>query len=191
MGLKLIYAAVVMMFIGALDHSQDCEHRSLRCFMAFILFTFITIFLLIASGGLLLFYREAMLQRIGGVINPRTKQANHPAGHDSDRRVRCSAHGGAARRAPAQEQGRSVGGAQAPDPRRISQRSRSQFLLRGEDTGSCRALLAGYRDRHTATTSFCILPPWGLAFFFRISGWATASSSGRNVSGWAYPMCST
>ncbi len=42
--------------------------------MAFILFTFITVFLLVASGGLLLFYREAMLARIGGVINPRSKQ---------------------------------------------------------------------------------------------------------------------
>ena len=42
--------------------------------MAFIVFTFITIFLLIASGGLLLFYREAMLARIGGVINPQARQ---------------------------------------------------------------------------------------------------------------------
>jgi tight adherence protein C len=30
-------------------------------------------FLLIASGGLLLFYREAMLQRISEVINPKSK----------------------------------------------------------------------------------------------------------------------
>ena len=42
--------------------------------MAFIVFTFVTIFLLVASGGLLLFYREAMLERIGGVINPQAKQ---------------------------------------------------------------------------------------------------------------------
>jgi tight adherence protein C len=42
--------------------------------MGFIVFTFITIFLLIASGGLLLFYREAMLERIGGVINPQSRQ---------------------------------------------------------------------------------------------------------------------
>jgi len=42
--------------------------------MAFILLTFVTIFLLIASGGLLLFYREAMLQRVGSVINPRKKE---------------------------------------------------------------------------------------------------------------------
>jgi tight adherence protein C len=34
---------------------------------------FIVLFLLIASGGLLLFYREAMLQRISEVINPGSK----------------------------------------------------------------------------------------------------------------------
>lgn len=44
--------------------------------MGFVAFTFIAIFLLIASGGLLLFYRQAMLQRIAAVINPRAKQGN-------------------------------------------------------------------------------------------------------------------
>jgi tight adherence protein C len=39
--------------------------------IAFLAF-FVT-FLLIASGGLLLFYREAMLQRIAEVINPNSK----------------------------------------------------------------------------------------------------------------------
>ena len=42
--------------------------------MGFVAFTFIAIFLLIASGGLLLFYRQAMLQRIAAVVNPRAKQ---------------------------------------------------------------------------------------------------------------------
>jgi len=41
--------------------------------MAFAAFAFFVIFLLIASGGLLLFYREAMLQRISDVINPNPK----------------------------------------------------------------------------------------------------------------------
>lgn len=44
--------------------------------MGFLLFTFFVIFLLIASGGLLLFYREAMFQRISSVVAPRRKQAD-------------------------------------------------------------------------------------------------------------------
>ncbi len=42
--------------------------------MGFAAFTFFVIFLLIASGGLLLFYRAAMLQRISAVVTPRTAQ---------------------------------------------------------------------------------------------------------------------
>jgi tight adherence protein C len=38
------------------------------------IFAFAAIFLLIASGGLLLFYREAVLQRISDVINPPEKK---------------------------------------------------------------------------------------------------------------------
>lgn len=34
--------------------------------------SFIAVFLLIASGGLLLFFRQAMVQRVSSVINPRT-----------------------------------------------------------------------------------------------------------------------
>jgi tight adherence protein C len=36
--------------------------------------SFLAIFLLIATGGLILFYREAMIQRISDVITPREKQ---------------------------------------------------------------------------------------------------------------------
>src|SRR5437899_7963641 len=36
--------------------------------------SFLAVFLLIASGGLILFYREAMIQRISAVISPREKQ---------------------------------------------------------------------------------------------------------------------
>jgi tight adherence protein C len=43
--------------------------------MGFVAFTFCAIFLLIASGGLLLFYREAMQKRLSDVIAPRAKQA--------------------------------------------------------------------------------------------------------------------
>ena len=42
--------------------------------MAFIAFTFLVIFILIGSGGLLLFYREAMLQRISDVVAPQGRR---------------------------------------------------------------------------------------------------------------------
>src|ERR1700739_2500994 len=42
--------------------------------MGLIVLTFSAIFLLIASVGLLMFYREAMLARITAVINPDAKQ---------------------------------------------------------------------------------------------------------------------
>jgi tight adherence protein C len=41
--------------------------------MGFAIFTFCAVFLLLASGGLLLFYREAMLRRISEAINPHPK----------------------------------------------------------------------------------------------------------------------
>ena len=41
--------------------------------MTYVLLSFGAIFVLVASGGLLLFYREAMLQRIQEVVNPRPK----------------------------------------------------------------------------------------------------------------------
>jgi tight adherence protein C len=44
--------------------------------MGFAAFTFLFLFLLIASGGLILFYREAMIQRISAVITPRPKQGS-------------------------------------------------------------------------------------------------------------------
>lgn len=39
--------------------------------MGFVIFTFVIIFVLIASGGLILFYRQAMIQRVSAVITPR------------------------------------------------------------------------------------------------------------------------
>src|ERR1700738_1829545 len=44
--------------------------------MGFAAISFLVVFLLIASGGLILFYREAMIQRISAVITPREKQGN-------------------------------------------------------------------------------------------------------------------
>lgn len=42
--------------------------------MEFAIFAFCIIFVLMASGGVLIFYREAMLRRLHEVINPRPKQ---------------------------------------------------------------------------------------------------------------------
>jgi len=42
--------------------------------MTFAILAFLAVFLLFASGGFLLFYREVMLQRIAEAINPRPKQ---------------------------------------------------------------------------------------------------------------------
>lgn len=42
--------------------------------MGFAIFAFIAIFLLVASGALLLFYRDAMLQRLPRVLSPRTEK---------------------------------------------------------------------------------------------------------------------
>ena len=47
--------------------------------MEFAIFAFLAVFLLIASGGLLLFYREVMLQRISEVIHPRPKEKSFGA----------------------------------------------------------------------------------------------------------------
>ena len=42
--------------------------------MGLATFSFVVVFLLIASGGLLLFYRQAMVQRISSVITPRAEK---------------------------------------------------------------------------------------------------------------------
>jgi len=44
--------------------------------MTIIVLSFLAVFLLLASGGMLLFYREAMLERISYVVNPRPKKTD-------------------------------------------------------------------------------------------------------------------
>lgn len=44
--------------------------------MTIVIISFGAVFLLLASGGLLMFYREAMLERISDVVNPRPKKAD-------------------------------------------------------------------------------------------------------------------
>ncbi len=76
--------------------------------MGFAAFAFLVIFLLIASGGLLLFYREAMLQRISAVVTPRVKQPGLLE-RDSTDRFLARQHGGASGARPAEEPGGGLG----------------------------------------------------------------------------------
>jgi tight adherence protein C len=48
--------------------------------MTFAIFAFLAVFLLIASGGFLLFYREVMLKRISEAINPPRKREQNLKG---------------------------------------------------------------------------------------------------------------
>ena len=111
--------------------------------MGIAIFAFVVIFLLIASGGLLLFYREAMLQRIADVINPQPKPKTllgtiQQAGLVGQRGRR------ALRARPAQEPGGGFGRRAAPDPRRLPQGLGGQDLLRhqGDGARSCCAFVA-------------------------------------------------
>ena len=44
--------------------------------MVLVIVSFCVVFLLIASGALLVFYRDALPQRIADAINPRPKKRN-------------------------------------------------------------------------------------------------------------------
>ncbi len=59
--------------------------------MGFAAFTFFVIFLLIASGGLLLFYREAMLQRISAVVTPRAETSRRTVQQAAETGLRSAA----------------------------------------------------------------------------------------------------
>src|SRR6185312_6463291 len=52
-------------------HSQDRQYGGLKKSMGVAVFAFIVIFLLFGSAGLILFYREAILQRIASVTSGR------------------------------------------------------------------------------------------------------------------------
>ena len=101
--------------------------------MGFAAFTFLVIFLLIASGGLLIFYREAMLQRISAVITPAKQAALR---HSIQRRVSVAGIVQRFERVLAQEPGRGLCRAAAPHPCRLSQRLRGKCLLWREGAGS-------------------------------------------------------
>src|SRR5580704_2242363 len=61
---------------GRSYYPEDRQHGRVGEFMAFAILTFLFVFLLIASGGLILFYRQSMIQRIGTVITPHPKQGS-------------------------------------------------------------------------------------------------------------------
>ena len=86
--------------------------------MGIAVFSFVVMFLLIGSGGLLLFYRAAMLQRISAVVTPRRK-ARRSAEHAPADGLVAGRHGGAFRPSVAEKPGGSLGVAAAPDPRRL------------------------------------------------------------------------
>ena len=97
--------------------------------MRFAILAFLAVFLLIASGGLLLFYREVMLKRISEVINPRRKQKSADSSGAADR-VFDRQRGGAVREPDAEEREGSFGRQAAADARGLSQRVGGEDFLR-------------------------------------------------------------
>ena len=58
--------------------------------MVLVIVSFCVVFLLIASGALLVFYRDALPQRIAEAINPRPKKRNVIEHHPGDRIFRSA-----------------------------------------------------------------------------------------------------
>jgi tight adherence protein C len=114
--------------------------------MGFAAFTFLVIFLLIASGGLILFYREAMLQRISAVVTPRAKQTGGLFG-SLQRRV-------------------SVGGV-VQQFQRVLPRSQAEVSVTQQ-----RLIRAGYRNDSTVNVLYGakVLVPLALCLLVTVSG---------------------
>jgi tight adherence protein C len=114
--------------------------------MGFAVFTFLVIFLLIASGGLILFYREAMLQRISAVVTPQAKQTGGLFG-SLQRRV-------------------SVGGV-VQQFQRVLPRSQAEVSVTQQ-----RLIRAGYRNDSTVNVLYGakVLVPLALCLLVTVSG---------------------
>jgi tight adherence protein C len=114
--------------------------------MGFAVFTFLVIFLLIASGGLILFYREAMLQRISAVVTPRARQTGGLFG-SLQRRV-------------------SVGGV-VQQFQRVLPRSQAEVSVTQQ-----RLIRAGYRNDSTVNVLYGakVLVPLALCLLVTVSG---------------------
>ena len=77
---------------------------------------FVVIFILIGSAGLLLFYREAMVQRLSGLVTPGQKKASLLGTSPAAWHFAGQQHDGAVRTAGAPESIRAFRSAAAPRP---------------------------------------------------------------------------
>ena len=96
--------------------------------MGFAFVMFLAVFLAIASGGLILFYREAMLERISEVINPRPKKTSLMSA--------------------IQESGFSIGGAVEHFESYLPKSQAEQSIVKQ------RLIRAGYRDESAIKTFY-------------------------------------
>lgn len=114
--------------------------------MKFAAFTFFVVFVLIASGGLLLFYREAMLQRISEAVTLRPKRGSLLG--------------------TVQQAGASLGGAMA-QLERLLPRSQSEVSVAQQ-----RLVRAGYRSESAIKTFYGskVLVPLALCALVTITG---------------------
>lgn len=119
--------------------------------MEFAVFTFLVIFLLFVSGGLLLFYREAMLQRIAAVVTPQTRRASLLSA--------------------LQQTGASFGGMMG-HLERLLPKSNAEVSVTQQ-----RLIRAGYRSESAVKTLFGtkVLVPLVLCFLATVSGVASHS----------------
>ena len=163
--------------------------------MLIAILTFGVIFLLFASGGLLLFYREAMLKRISEVIDPQVKKASKRSLLDT-----------------IQQTGSSLGGV-VEHFEHVLPKSQAEVSVVSQ-----RLIRAGYRNESAVKVFYgmkVLLPlllvhpgagdgtgahaepvlclrhvRWGWVSWDRISGWEDRLPSGRNASRGAFPTCS-
>jgi len=119
--------------------------------MGFAIFTFLVIFLLFVSGGLLLFYREAMLQRIAAVVTPPTRRASLLSA--------------------LQQTGTSFGGMMG-HLERLLPKSNAEVSATQQ-----RLICAGYRNESAVTTLYGtkVLIPLVLCFLVTVTGVASHS----------------
>ncbi len=90
--------------------------------MAFALFAFTAIFILLASAGLLVFYREAMFQRLSHAISPQEAEEMVPSAEQGPSRPVSKSNHPVLRQAVAKEPEGNLCHAGAVDPGRTAER---------------------------------------------------------------------